>query len=156
MSDAYGDGVRLLARRALTRHEVIARLRARGHGAADIDTAVARLVSQSAIDDPAIARRWIETAAARGRGRERAIAELQARGIDEAIAQAAWSAATHDGAIDDASVLRRALRRRLGEPPGRAGSARLVRVYNALLHEGFEPHELDAAMAPYGFERTDL
>jgi regulatory protein len=156
MSDAYEDGVRLLSRRALTRHEVVARLEARGHGAGAIEDAVERLSAQSAIDDRSVARRWIEShAAARGRGRERALAELHARGIDASIASSAWSEAVEDGAIDGTDLVARAVRRRLGPPPGRAGKSRLARVYNALLHEGFERQSLEAALAPYGFERID-
>jgi SOS response regulatory protein OraA/RecX len=156
VSDAYQDGVRLLARRALTRREVVSRLRERGHDDAEVEAAVTRLVAQAAIDDASLARQWVAShAAARGRGRERALAELQARGIDEAVASSAWSSAVDDGTIDADVVVRRAVRRRLGPPPGRAGRARLARVYNALLHEGFEPQPIEAALAPYGFERID-
>src|SRR6185369_4300311 len=102
MSDAYQDGVRLLSRRALTRHEVVSRLRARGHDDADVEAAVTRLVEHAAIDDRLVARQWIESrAVTRGRGRERALAELVARGIDEAIASSAWSEAVGDGVLDD-------------------------------------------------------
>ena len=156
MSDAYRDAVRLLARRSLTRREIVSRLLARGHEDDDVEAAVARLAAHSAIDDAALARHWIASqAAARGRGRERALAELKARGIDDEVASAAWSQSVADGAIDTEAGLHRAIRRRLGPPPGAVGRARLARVYNALLREGFEPKQLDEALAPYGFERTD-
>jgi len=156
MSDAYQDGVRLLARRSLTRHEVASRLRARGHGEDDVEDAVRRLVDASAIDDRALARQWIEThAATRGRGPERTLSELTARGVEEGVALAAWSQAVEDGAIDGGAVLARAVRRRLGAVPSRVARARLARVYNALLHEGFGQHEVEEALASYGFERID-
>ncbi len=156
MSDAYLDGVRLLSRRSLTRHEVVSRLHQRGHGVDEVEEAVARLVAQSAIDDRALARHWIASqAAGRGRGRERALAELAARGVDEALAASAWQEAVEDGAIDGDALLSRAVRRRLGVPPGRADRGRLARVYNALFHEGFGQGEVEAALAPYGFKRND-
>ena len=156
MSDAYQDGVRLLSHRSLTRREVVLRLKQRGHGDDDVEDAVSRLVSQSAIDDRALARHWIASqAAARGRGRARALAELSARGVDEAVAASAWSEAVADGAIDGDALVFRAVRRRLGAPPGRANRGRLARVYNALLQEGFGQAQVEAALAPYGFERTD-
>jgi len=156
MSDAYQDGLRLLSGRALTRREVVLRLRERGHGDEDVEDAVCRLAAVSAIDDRALARHWIDSqAAARGRGRARAVAELTARGVEAAIASSAWSQAVADGAIDEDAVLLRAVRRRLGAPPLRAGRGRLARVYNALLSEGFGQEEVEAALLPYGFERTD-
>jgi regulatory protein len=156
MSDAYQDGVRLLARRSLTRHEVVTRLRARGHREDDVEAAVGRLVALSAIDDAALARHWIATQAApRGKGRDRALAELAARGIDEAVAASAWLQALDDGAIAPEALLAKAVRRRLGAEPAPASRGRLARVYNALLHEGFAPAEVEEALAPYGFERID-
>jgi SOS response regulatory protein OraA/RecX len=156
MSDAYEDGVRLLSRRSLTRREIVERLSARGHGAEEIEAAVRRLTADSAIDDRTLARHWIGSqAVARGRGRARALAELASRGVPEAVASAAWAEAVEDGAIDEGAALARAVRRRLGLPPGRNGSGRLARVYNALLDEGFGREQVEAALVPYGFERTD-
>jgi regulatory protein len=156
MSDAYQDGVRLLARRSLTRREIVLRLRARGHADDDVEAAVCRLVAMSAIDDRALALHWIESqAATRGRGRARALAELAARGVLESVASSAWSQAMEDGAIDGDALLTRAVRRRFGGALKPAGRERLTRVYNALLHEGFGQAEVEAALAPYGFERID-
>ena len=156
MSDAYQDGVRLLARRPLTRREVELRLKERGHGDDHVEAAVSRLVALSAIDDRALAQHWIGSqAAAAGRGRERAVAHLVARGVEEAVASSAWVQAVEDGAIVEDALLAKAVRRRLGPAPGRAGKARLARVYNALLHEGFGREQVEAALAPYGFEGTD-
>jgi SOS response regulatory protein OraA/RecX len=156
MSDAYEDGIRLLSRRRLTRHEVEESLRAKGHCDKDVAAVVSRLAGISAIDDRALAQHWVETqAAARGRGRERTIAELAARGVDTGVAADAWSEAIEGGTIDERVMLARAVRRRLGGAPGRARSGRLARVYNALLHEGFEREQIEAALGPYGFEGID-
>jgi regulatory protein len=156
MSDAYQDGVRLLARRSLTRREVITRLRARGHDDGDVEAAVDRLTALSAIDDEAFARHWIATQAApRGKGRDRALAELMARGVEEGVAASVWLQSIDDGTIAGDDVLARAIRRRLGATPAPTERSRLARVYNALLHEGFGQNEVEAALAPYGFERID-
>ena len=156
MPDAYQEGVRLLSRRSLTRREVVLRLKERGYEDDDVEAAVSRLVAVSAIDDAALARHWIGSqAAAAGRGRERAVAQLVARGVDGAVASSAWAEAVLDGAIVEDALLAKAVRRRLGPQPGRAGKARLARVYNALLHEGFGREHVEAALAPYGFEGTD-
>ncbi len=156
MSDAYQDGVRLLGRRPLTRHEIVLRLKERGHDDLDVEAAVSRLAAQSAIDDRALARHWIASQAGpRGRGKQRALAELVARGVPAEVASSAWSLAVEEGEIDEGAILSRAVRRRLGAPPARAGMGRLARVYNALLHEGFGREQVEAALLPYGFERTD-
>ena len=156
MTGAYEDGLRLLSRRSLTRQEVSERLRRRGHNGEDIDQAIDRLAEIKAIDDAAVARSWITaTAAARGRGRERAIAELVSRGVDREVASAAWSEAADDDAVEETTLLARAVRRRLGLPAAPVKKARLARVYNALLFEGFGANETEAALVPYGFEGDD-
>jgi len=156
MSDAYRDGVRMLGRRPLTRREVVLRLRERGHDDEEVEAAVSRLAAQSAIDDRKLARHWIGSQAGpRGRGRDRALAELAARGVEAEVAASAWSEVVQDGTIDEGAVLLRAIRRRLGAPSGRTGMGRLTRVYNALLDEGFGREQVEAALLPYGFERTD-
>jgi regulatory protein len=156
MSDAYDEGLRLLARRALTRAEVEQRLAARGHDPSSVEDAVSRLVAAAVLDDAALARHWIgSTATARGRGRKRALAELTRRGVAPEVAASAWSRAVADGDIDESAMVRRAVRRRLGPAPGRANEGRLARVYNALLYEGFTREQVASALSPYGFEGMD-
>ncbi|HZN54753.1 MAG TPA: regulatory protein RecX [Candidatus Polarisedimenticolaceae bacterium] len=156
MRSAYDEAVALLARRPLSERELAARLHGRGHDGPGVDDAIRRLTASGAIDDRELARHWLATrAASRGRGRERSLAELEARGVDPAVAASVWREAVEGGDVDEAASLERAVRRRLGPPPGRASRTRLARVYNALLHEGFEPGAIDAALRPYGFEGTD-
>jgi regulatory protein len=156
VSDAYDDAVRLLARRALSRQELADRLGGRGHAPDAVDEALDRLAAARAVDDAALARQHVASRAlARGRGRERTIAELLARGVAQSVAETAWRESEEDGTIEAATLLDRAVLRRLGPPPGRANRARLARVYNALLSEGFERDPIEAALAPYGLERTD-
>jgi regulatory protein len=153
---AYDDAVRLLSKRPLSRREVGDRLRERGHAEEAVEDALSRLEAARAVDDAVLARHWIGTrTVSRGRGHERTVAELVARGVAEEIAVAAWREAVEDGTIDDHDQLARAVLRRLGPAPGRADRGRLARVYNALLSEGFEREPIEAALAPYGLERTD-
>ena len=154
MSDAFTAALALLARRAMTRREVEARLRARGHAEPDLKDAVARLAERGLLDDARLARDWIETHAAL-RGRERILGGLEARGLERCVAESAWDDAVAEGAVDAASAVARAARRRLGPPRAPVAKARLARVYNALLHEGFEPEAVETALEPYGFERTE-
>jgi regulatory protein len=156
VADAYRDAVALLARRPLTRHEVVTRLLAKGHDDDAIEAAVLRLAAEGVVDDAALARHWIASQAApRGRGRDRAVATLAARGVDEAVAASAWSAAVAEDDLDPAELLSRAIRRRLGAPAAELPRPRLARVYNALLSEGFASDAIESALAPYGFQRDD-
>ena len=154
MSDAFTAALALLARRAMTRHEVEERLRARGHDDAEIQDAVSRLEERKLVDDARLARDWIETQGTL-RGRERILSALEARGLARSDAESAWDDAVADGAVDVVGAVARAVRRRLGPPRAPVPRARLARVYNALLHEGFEPEAVATALEPYGFERTE-
>ena len=154
MPSAYDDALRLLARRLLSRRELRARLEAKGHDGTSIDDALARVAAAYGLDDAAVAAERVRARGAE-RGRERVVQELAARGIDEAAAEAAWDEAVGEGGVDPLAALARAVRKRLGAPPGRADKARLARVYNALLSEGFDETAVLAALAPYGLERDD-
>ena len=150
MDPAYDDAVRLLARRDLSRRALSERLATKGHEPAAVEDALARLERRGEVDDAAYARRFILSRGA-ARGRERVLAELAARGVADEVATRAWADVAGEGARDDADALARAVRRRLGAPPGKADRARLARVYNALLSEGFEPASVASALVPYGF-----
>jgi regulatory protein len=154
VASAFDDAVRMMSRRPLTRHELSERLRTRGHDAEAIASALTHLETAYGVDDLKLARDWIASRG-RHRGRERVIAELAARGIPEDVSDAAWHDALAGGAIDEGDSLTAAVRRRLGAPPGNASRARLARVYNALLSEGFTRQSVEAALLPYGLERID-
>ena len=150
MEPAYDDAVKLLARRDMSRRALSERLAAKGHGEDAIADAVERLARRGAVDDAAYARRYILRRGA-SRGRERVLQELAGRGVDAAVADRAWADTVDEGTRVEGEALTRAVRRRLGAPPGRVDEARLARVYNALLSEGFEPAPVASALVPYGF-----
>jgi regulatory protein len=151
---AFDDAVRLLARRLLTRRELTAKLEAKGYVAADIDDALGRIAETYKIQDETVASDRVRVRGT-SRGRARVVGELASRGIDEGAAEAAWDEAVASGAVDPEAGLARAVVKRLGLPPGRGSKARLARVYNALLSEGFSESAVEAALAPYGLERDD-
>ncbi|HEX4823173.1 MAG TPA: RecX family transcriptional regulator [Candidatus Polarisedimenticolaceae bacterium] len=154
MPTAYEDAVRFLGRRLLTRRELTLKLEAKGYEKRAIDEAIARVAATYKIDDGAVSADRVRTRGA-SRGKARVVGELAARGIDESAAESAWDDAVASGAVDPAASLARAVVKRLGPAPGRADKARLARVYNALLSEGFDESAAFAALAPYGLERDD-
>ena len=154
MPSAYDDAVLLLARRLLTRRELYAKLEAKGHEPATIDEALTRIAATYDIHDETVAADRVRVRGV-SRGKARVIGELASRGVDETAAASAWEEAVASGAVDPAASLARAVRRRLGPRHGGASRARLARVYNALLAEGFDERAVEAALAPYGLERDD-
>src|SRR5688572_20778440 len=86
----YLTALRMLARRELSEMQVRTRLERRGYDVCDIDTAIARLRSERAIDDTRTARAIVRTAVSvRGHGKRRARMQVDAAGIDGAVAAAA-------------------------------------------------------------------
>ncbi|MGE5549827.1 MAG: regulatory protein RecX [Bacteroidota bacterium] len=87
--------LRLLARRAYSRHELAGRLSAKGYDRAETDEALARLVGWGYLDDRDVARHALEDCLTRRpRGRELLRQELLARGISDAIVQEVLSSYT--------------------------------------------------------------
>src|SRR5215813_9793104 len=98
--DAFADGLKMLARRELSEHQVRERLARKGHARDAIDDAIARLREARAIDDErvaeAIAR--METSVRR-RGRLRVRMQIERTGIAKSTAKRAADEAVD--AIDD-------------------------------------------------------
>jgi regulatory protein len=112
LPSAYQDGLRMLARRDLSEADMRQRLARRGHDAAAIDDAVARLLSERALDDErvaeAIARHEAEV---KGRGRHRVVHRIEQAGIAPSIARRAVELVFNR--LGDAALLDRALDKRL-------------------------------------------
>src|SRR5437588_1721185 len=87
---AYVDGLKLLARRELSEQQVRQRLARRGHEAAAIDEAVARLRDERAIDDARVADAIARTqSSVRGRGKLRVQRHIEMAGIAKPTARRA-------------------------------------------------------------------
>jgi len=134
---AYVDGLRLLAGRELSEAQVRQRLLRRGHGQDAIAEAIARLLTDRAIDD----RRAAESIArhessVRGHGRVRVLRRIEAAGIPRSTARAAADEAL--SGVDADQLLEAALTRRLRGRDRIADDREFQRLCRYLLGQGFE------------------
>lgn len=142
---AYQVALRLLARRELSTTQLRDRLARRELPPGEIDTAIARLTRERAVDDARTALTYARRAAeVKLRGRSRARREIEALGIDPETAARAVAAVFDE--IDEASVLERAIGKRLRGPIG--DPAHFRRLYQALLRQGFPAEQITAALMP--------
>jgi regulatory protein len=142
---AYLDGLNMLARRELSEAQVRQRLARKDHDGEAIETAVARLRDERAIDDArvagAIARR--ETSVRR-RGRLRVRQQIAQAGIADATARRAVDLAFES--IDDDALLEASLTKRLRGRQQIGDQAQFRRLYRYLLGQGFEPDRVRARL----------
>jgi regulatory protein len=142
--DAYTQALSWLARRELSVAQVRSRLARRGADDEAIDSAVARLIGERALDDRRVALACARSAVTlKGRGPARVRRDIEALGIDRDLARRAVDEVF--GEVDQASLLDRALARRwprTGSPDQRA----LQRIYRGLLQQGFPPDQIRAAL----------
>jgi regulatory protein len=144
VADAYVTGMRMLARRELTEAQLRARLERRQFEPDVIDTAVARLRTEGALDDRRTALACARTEAhVKRRGRLRVLRQLDAIGVARAVARAAVAEVFAD--VDEESLLARSLERRL-RPGTSLDRPTLRRVRQYLLTQGFEASQVAAAL----------
>jgi regulatory protein len=133
----YVAGLKLLARRELSEAQVRQRLLRRGHAAEDVDTAIARLKSERALDDARVADALTRTEmAVRGRGRLRVGRQLAQAGIGSDIADRALDRAYSETDAD--ALLTAALDKRLRGRTNIADQREMQRLYRYLVGQGFE------------------
>jgi regulatory protein len=127
----------MLARRELSERQVRQRLARKGHDAGEIESAVARLIETSAIDDNRMAAAIARTqTSVRRRGRLRVKREIEQAGISPAAARRAVDDVFGD--LDDAALLEAALRKRLRGRDKIADQGEFRRLYRYLITQGFE------------------
>lgn len=80
-------GLRLLAARPRSEHELRHALGDRGHRAAAVDGAMERLRDQGVIDDEAYALHFARVRSDKGHGLPRVLADLRERGVDRELAE---------------------------------------------------------------------
>ena len=147
----YTDALRMLARRELSEAQVRQRLHRRGHPDDEIDTAIARLIADRAIDDARVAEAIARTeTSVKRRGRLRVARQIESAGIAKSTARRAVDEVFAD--LDPRTHLEAALSKRL------RGSARIEddkqfqRLYRYLVGQGFEHDQvlraLDARRKP--------
>jgi len=136
-SQAYLDGLKLLARRELSETQVRQRLARKKHDPADIDAAIARLREERAIDDARVAEAIARTESGlRRRGKLRVKMQLQRAGIDRNTAKRAVDNVFES--IDDDALLEAALGKRLRGRDEIADDREFQRLYRFLIGQGFE------------------
>jgi regulatory protein len=133
---AYIDGLKLLARRELSRAQVRQRL-LRRHPAELVDDAIARLIEEGALNDQRVAEAIARTqTSVKGRGRQRVRMEIERAGIDKATARRTVDEVF--AGLDDAALLEAALAKRLRGRTGIASDREFARLYRYLVAEGFD------------------
>jgi regulatory protein len=144
---AYQRGIDLLARREYSQRELRQRLVARGHDAAEAETALGTLVEQHYQSDARYAEMLARSRAAQGYGPRRIRMELAAQGITRECVQVAMDALNHDWAQSAADLLRRRYGASLGTADGRARAAQFLlrRGFDATTVRSATRTELDAA-----------
>jgi regulatory protein len=135
--DAYVAGLTLLARRELSEKQVRQRLRRKEFADEDVETAIARLKSERALDDSrfahALARQEILT---KRHGRLRAQRQLEAAGVSGSLANAALDEALAQ--VDQEALIDSALSRRLRGGAAIEDEAQFRRLYRFLIGQGFD------------------
>lgn len=131
----------MLARRELSEAQVRQRLHRRGHSDEDIDTAIARLLADRAIDDVRVAEAIARTEThVKRRGKLRVARQIESAGIAKATARRAVDDVFSD--LDPSALLEAALARRLRGNARIADDKQFQRLYRYLVSQGFEHDEV--------------
>jgi regulatory protein len=143
MADAYVTALKLLARRELSEAQVRTRLARREFAPDEIDTAVARLQGERALDDRRTALACARTEAhVKRHGRRRALRTVESLGIDRDLARAAVAEVFGD--LDEDALIAQALERKVKHTSLEAAAVR--RIHRYLLAQGFDPGRVHAAL----------
>src|SRR4051812_10495337 len=130
----------MLGRRELSEVQVRQRLARRGHAEAEIDSAVARLKEERALDDARVAAAIARTGIAHKRGRLRVGRQIQSAGIAPSVAKGAVDGVFDS--IDDDALIEAALAKRLKGRERAADEREWQRLYRYLIGQGFESERI--------------
>jgi len=145
MATAYVDALRMLARRELSEAQIRQRLARRAHQPDDIESAVARLRAERAIDDARVAAAIARSqASGKRRGKLRVLRQIEQAGIARATARSAVDEVFES--IDPDELIEASLARRLRGRERAADAAELARLYRYLIGQGFHPDEVMRAL----------
>jgi regulatory protein len=134
---AYIDGLKMLARRELSEQQVRQRLARKQHQPDDIDTAIARLRDERALDDSRVAEAIARTETSiRKRGKMRVRQQIERAGIAKGTAKHAIDEVF--ATIDDEALLQASLEKRLRGRETIADDREFQRLYRYLVGQGFE------------------
>src|SRR5439155_13257807 len=133
---AYLHALKMLARRELSEAQVRQRLARSAYQQQAIDSAVARLRDERALDDMRVAGAIARTeTSVRGRGKLRVRRQIEQAGIASATARRVVDEAFES--IDADALLEASLAKRLRGRPQIADQAEFGRLYRYLLGQGF-------------------
>ncbi len=142
---AYDQAVKLLARRAHFRAEIVRKLVQRRYPSEEIDAAVERLEELRYLDDAEASRRFVEGRLARGGfGRARLAAELGARGVEDSVIRAVLDEMLPEDELP--AALEEARRW------GRSGKGSATGLARRLERRGFAPPTIVEVLRREGWE----
>ncbi len=143
--NSYDKASDLLARRSHFRAELANKLRQRGYGEDEIESALDRLTEHGYLDDERTAREFARSRLARGPiGRRRLRAELQRRGVPDAAVEAGLEELPDD----EAAAVREAAERYLT----RSGKRNRAALGRHLERKGFARHAIFAILDQFADE----
>lgn len=138
---AYLDGLKMLARRELSEHQVRQRLARKGHQPDAIDDAVTRLRDERALDDARVAEAIARTETSiRRRGKIRVQLQIQKAGIDKSTAKRAIDEVFES--IDGGTLIEAALNKRMRGRDTIEDDKDFQRLYRYLAGQGFESDKI--------------
>ena len=156
--DAYIQALTWLGRRELSERQIRDRLARRTFDEESIDTAVARLKAERALDDRRVALACARSAVRlKGRGRERVRRAVESLGISRDLARAAVDEVF--GEIDESALIARALDKRWPRALAAVGDStdsptvdrrQIQRIYQSLIRQGFASDKVMAAIRRRG------
>ena len=153
MANAYIDALKMLGRRELSEAQVRQRLARREHAPDAIDSAVARLREERAIDDIRTAETIARTqTSVKRRGKLRVRRQIEQAGIQPSTARRAVDQVF--GALDPDALLEASLARRLHGREAIADDTERRRLYRYLIGQGFEPDRVLAALGKHTRHHT--
>jgi regulatory protein len=145
---AYVDGLKMLGRRELSEKQIRQRLARKEYDQDEIDSAIARLREERAIDDRRVAEAIARTETGiRKRGKVRVRLQLERAGIGRDTAKQAIDSVFE--AIDDEALLESSLRKRLRGRETIADDREFARLFRFLIGQGFESDRVMKALKAY-------
>jgi regulatory protein len=146
---AYLDGLKMLARRELSELQVRQRLARKGHDREAIESAIARLRGERALDDARVAEAIARTETTiKRRGKLRVRMQIERAGIDKSLAKHAVDQVFES--VDDDALIEAAVRKRLRQRSTIADQREFQRLYRFLAAQGFESERILKLLRRFG------
>jgi regulatory protein len=139
---SYTVATRLLAMRPRSVHDVLARLRERGHNPSAAAEAVGRLEAAGVLDDATYARHFVRVRAPRGHGPSRLLHDLLTKGVERRLAERAIAEVLDEEGVKGPAQARALALRRVAQLKGLAPPQQRRRLLAYLARRGFRGREV--------------